>query len=58
MDAAEVQNVLERVLRDASESENFDPERIEVVSYLIEMIVSGAMESVLDYDGYYDYDYD
>lgn len=56
MDAADVQNVLEGVLRDASESENFDPERIEVVSYLIEMIVSGAMEPVLDYDGYYDYD--
>ena len=54
MDAAEVQNVLEGVLRDASESESFDPERIEVVSHLIEMIVSGAMESVLDYEGYYD----
>ena len=56
MDAAEVQNALEGVLRDASESENFNPERIEVLNYLIEMIVSGAMESVLDYDGYYDYD--
>jgi hypothetical protein len=54
MDAADVQNVLESVLRDASESEKFDPERIEVVSYLIEMIVSGAMEPILDYDGYYD----
>ena len=54
MDAADVQNVLEGVLRDASESEKFAPERIEVVSYLIEMIVSGAMEPILDYDGYYD----
>lgn len=54
MDAADVQNVLEGFLRDASESEKFDPERIEVVSYLIEMIVSGAMEPILDYDGYYD----
>ena len=54
MDAAEVQEVLEGVLRDASESEKFDPERIEVVNYLIEMIESGAMESVLDYEGYYD----
>lgn len=56
MDAAEVQNALEGVLRDAYKSENFNPERIEVLNYLIEMIVSGAMESVLDYDGYYDYD--
>ena len=56
MDAAEVQNALEGVLRDAYKSKNFDPERIEVLNYLIEMIVSGAMEPVLDYDGYYDYD--
>ena len=55
MDAAEVQNVLEGVLRDAYKNKNLDHERIEVVSYLIEMIVSGAMEPVLDYDGYYDY---
>jgi hypothetical protein len=54
MDAAEVQNALEGVLRDAYKSENFNPERIEVLNYLIEMIVSGAMEPVLDYDGYYD----
>ena len=56
MDAAEVQNVLEGVLRDAYKSEKFDPDRIEVLNYLIELIVCGAMDPVLDYDGYYDYD--